>query len=201
LSGSISRCLGAWRDKSWVLLTKRWGMFLGVSFFYTFSMGNKQQEKLVFLLARCNGAIGYAPLGDEAEYADSSLFKSVASKQIFLPKNGADGPYRWAQLCNERYGNKKICIFVPGVRFDARGTRKGRGGGWYDRFLSKIHPEWIRIGIIGAGGFSRTALARQEWDEPVDWVAVRGASSWKFYETHARHARKPLRRDLSRAIK
>lgn len=176
-------------------------MFLGASFFYTFSMEDKHQDKLTLLLARCSAAIGYAPLGDEVEYASDPLFQNVGSEQIFLPKNNVDGPCQWAQWCNERYGNGVVCVFVPGVQFDARGTRKGRGGGWYDRFLSKIHPEWIRIGIIGVDGFSRTALKRQEWDEPVDWVAVRSVSSWKFYETHARHGQKPLRKDLSGAIK
>ena len=176
-------------------------MFPGASFFYTFSMEEKNQDKLTLLLARCNATIGYTPLGDEVEYASDPLFQSVAREQIFLPKNNADGPYQWAQLCNERYGNSVVCVFVPGVQFDAMGTRKGRGGGWYDRFLSKIHPKWIRIGIIGVDGFSRTALERQKWDEPVDWVVVKGASSWKFYETHARCGQKRLRRDLSRAIK
>ena len=187
MSGSISRCSRAWRDESWDLFVKRWGMFLGASFFYTFSMDGNRQKKLMVSLARCGAIIGYTPLGDEVDYATDPLFESIVREQIFLPKNNADDPCQWAQSCNERYGNGAVCIFVPGVQFDAMGTRKGRGGGWYDRFLSKIHPEWIRIGMIDADGFSRTALKRQEWDEPVDWVAVRGASSWKCYETHARH--------------
>lgn len=37
-------------------------------------------------------------------------------------------------------------VLVPGLAFDPNGGRLGRGGGFYDRFLSK-HPMALRIGV------------------------------------------------------
>src|SRR5213593_668924 len=42
-----------------------------------------------------------------------------------------------------------VVFLVPGVAFDARGVRLGRGIGWYDRALER-HPRGIRIGLAYA---------------------------------------------------
>jgi 5-formyltetrahydrofolate cyclo-ligase len=45
----------------------------------------------------------------------------------------------------KRYLGKCDMFFVPGVAFDNKGNRLGRGKGFYDSFLS--HKEGIRIGL------------------------------------------------------
>jgi len=38
-------------------------------------------------------------------------------------------------------------VLVPGLAFNEPGARLGRGGGFYDRFLSQVRPECLKIGV------------------------------------------------------
>lgn len=59
-------------------------------------------------------------------------------------------------------------LLIPGTKFDEAGTRHGRGGGWYDRFLATAPAHWLRIGVVADNQWSNTKLIRQEWDQPMD---------------------------------
>ena len=58
---------------------------------------------------------------------------------------------------------------VPGLRFDRRGRRLGRGGGHYDRLLARARADAIRIGICYADAVT-DELPADAWDEPMDVV-------------------------------
>jgi 5-formyltetrahydrofolate cyclo-ligase len=66
-----------------------------------------------------------------------------------------------------------LCVIVPGVGFDARGFRLGRGGGLYDRALVALRA----VHAIHAVGLAYEMqvvpeLPVEAWDQPVDVVAT-----------------------------
>ncbi|MBI5419849.1 MAG: 5-formyltetrahydrofolate cyclo-ligase [Deltaproteobacteria bacterium] len=62
-------------------------------------------------------------------------------------------------------------VVVPGMAFDARGRRLGRGSGYYDRFLVGLDGTVVTVGLA----FSRQLLQEvpvDHWDVPVDVVVT-----------------------------
>jgi 5-formyltetrahydrofolate cyclo-ligase len=62
-------------------------------------------------------------------------------------------------------------VVAPGLAFDRRGYRLGYGGGHYDRYLSRLRPDAVRVGI----GFAVQIVERVPLgpgDRPVDLVVT-----------------------------
>jgi 5-formyltetrahydrofolate cyclo-ligase len=60
-------------------------------------------------------------------------------------------------------------VIVPGVAFNVQGYRLGRGGGYYDRFLSQLEPRTISVALA----FEMQILEEipvEEKDIPVDYI-------------------------------
>lgn len=132
-------------------------------------------------------SILYAPFGDEVDFTNPSFPLGISADAIVVPNDKNSDPFVWAALCVNHFKEVDQCILVPGRKFDVYGTRHGRGHGWYDRFLSCLPREWIRIGITTESDLSFARLSRQSWDEPMDWLLVFDAitSSWNFYDVRA----------------
>lgn len=61
-----------------------------------------------------------------------------------------------ARRCGRVRAGELDCAFIPGLAFDKEGFRLGRGGGYYDGFLSEAPQRLARIGLM----FSCQAVAK-----------------------------------------
>ena len=62
-------------------------------------------------------------------------------------------------------------VIVPGSVFDRRGGRMGYGGGYYDRFLARMAPEAVRIGVCFEVQM-KTAIPLEPHDQLLDFIVT-----------------------------
>jgi len=132
----------------------------------------------------------YAALPDELP--TRPCFEAVRSsgRPALLPRIGADGGLvfhavaRWDALEVGRYGvptppadaeplalASADLVLVPGVAFDARGMRLGRGGGYYDRTFADREGGPLLCGAAYA--FQRVAeVPHGSHDRPMDAIVT-----------------------------
>ncbi len=99
---------------------------------------------------------------------DQALFVRVLSEADLVP-----GPVGAAEPAGDVRLSDADCedlmVIVPGVVFDDRGNRLGRGGGWYDRALHRFGGKGIFVGL--AYEFQVVDKVPAElWDEKVHYV-------------------------------
>ena len=64
-------------------------------------------------------------------------------------------------------GRRTVCL-TPGTLFSKKRQRKGRGGGYYDRFLS-LYPDIIKLGITDEERLVES-ISVNPWDVDMDAV-------------------------------
>lgn len=63
-------------------------------------------------------------------------------------------------------------MLVPLLAFDNAGHRLGMGGGYYDRYLSRLEHNIPLIGVAFACQQSNTLLPNEPWDVPLHTVVT-----------------------------
>lgn len=77
------------------------------------------------------------------------------------------------------YGGPINVIIIPGRAFTERGDRRGRGRGYYDRFLA-THTESIRIGLAHESQLTST-LGVQPHDVRMHYVVTEKRTLGPFF--------------------
>ncbi len=131
-------------------------------------------------------AAAYLPLSDEVDV--TPLFERLPGWRWVLPRVEADGTvtFRDRDVGRERHSLgmeqplaqgpvvpiPEIEVFlVPGVAFDERGVRLGRGGGYYDRVLAQRRPGSDAVGVTVEARVLEVVPAAGH-DQKVDWLAT-----------------------------
>ncbi|MDX9828438.1 MAG: 5-formyltetrahydrofolate cyclo-ligase [Spirochaetia bacterium] len=99
-----------------------------------------------------------------------------------LDRFGIPEPPKDARVLSlEELGRSRVAVAVPGLAFDLRGGRMGRGKGYYDRFLASARAAATQYG----GSFTACgicfesqiveAVPMDPWDQWVDYLATEAA--------------------------
>ena len=123
---------------------------------------------------------------DEPDPKEIPFSHLMTDRRIILPTSKTSDPMFEGKKITKSLQSSDVYLLVPGSKFDLHGTRHGKGYGWFDRFLSVVPPEWIRIGVCHTEQISKIVLKRAAWDQPVDWIIAKCVETWGVYETEAR---------------
>jgi 5-formyltetrahydrofolate cyclo-ligase len=63
-------------------------------------------------------------------------------------------------------------ILVPGLFFDKKGNRLGRGAGFYDKLLSQLNTQVQTVGITISEAILDELPCLEDWDKQVNYIAT-----------------------------
>ena len=121
-------------------------------------------------VTECRNLLVYVPLADEIPLLEP-LQHTFIEKRWFVPLREEiafctlHGGTQWAP------GEQKSAIIVPARAATRAGHRLGRGGGWYDRFLSRHGTHLYSVCVVPDFALYDT-LPTEDHDVAVDTVVV-----------------------------
>ena len=149
-----------------------------------------QSRAMEFSYYRAARAVGlYSPVQNEVDTSAILQHALTSNKQVFYPKSTLAGPASLArinavaELVVGRHGILEpagvdfitpadvdgLVLFIPGLLFDRRGNRLGRGGGWYDRLMSNLGNKGIFVGLAYDSQLVEN-LPVESWDRRVHFI-------------------------------
>lgn len=147
-----------------------------------FSLDSFKEAKNIFLFISFGSEIDTHPIIEDAlkmgkhigvPVTDNKTKTMRVSRIKDFNKDLEIGNYNILEPRKESYDfmdpNEIDLILVPGLAFDREGYRVGYGGGFYDRFFSKITGDTKKIGLF----FDLQEIQKcpiNEFDIPLDYI-------------------------------
>lgn len=131
----------------------------------------------------------YSPIGNEVATETIRDHALKMNKKLFYPKLGGKQDLNLVQINSadelrqgsfgilEPVGDRilppqdqeRLVVFVPGVAFDFKGNRLGRGWGWYDRALSSLE-QGTKFVALAYEFQIMEQLPAEPWDRKVHHI-------------------------------
>jgi 5-formyltetrahydrofolate cyclo-ligase len=125
--------------------------------------------------------LGYSAIGAEVDASAVFGLARITDLPGYRPVATDPGFPRWAAWTDAGQGNVvsasalpyPALVIVPGVGFDVRGGRLGRGAGFYDRALADLRRSGT-VYVVGVGFECQVvaALPCDDWDERMDSIVT-----------------------------
>jgi 5-formyltetrahydrofolate cyclo-ligase len=136
----------------------------------------------------CGSVVLYSPIQNEVATREIHDYALMAGKRVFYPRVDKENSAELVQVTSVtdflvgRFGvlepigsaslleqeTSGLVVFVPGLVFDTRGNRLGRGIGWYDRLLMQLSKA-ISVGLAYDFQFI-DEVPTEPWDQRVQYI-------------------------------
>jgi 5-formyltetrahydrofolate cyclo-ligase len=144
-----------------------------------------RQAKTVLCYVAVDGEVDTRPLLDRMVADGKRLAVPVVllrsgrmiAARLFHPAHELVDKDRFGIPCPRDAWRKRVSLkeidlaIVPGIAFDRSGGRLGRGKGHFDRFLERLPPKTVRVGLAFRFQMVRK-IPKERHDQPVHWVVT-----------------------------
>lgn len=139
-------------------------------------MSSFQNAKTVLLYYPIHNEVDLRPLLEKYAGQKTFLFPVTHRRSLTIhPYDGEEmmgkGRFGVPEPQTAEYKGKIDVILVPGVVFDQHCNRIGRGGGYYDKFLSK-QSSAKKVGVCYSFQLKKHSIPHHVWDVKMDRVVT-----------------------------
>jgi len=132
------------------------------------------QQALALVLSHpANCIASYESWLSEPDTSTLNQALVAGGKQVIVPTGGIEPGWRDLTSSTTADLSQVDLLLIPALAIDQRGTRLGRGAGWYDRALAAKRPTAPIIALLFNDEYLPTELLpRDPHDIPVDFALI-----------------------------